>query len=137
LNAAIPKFDKVAASQDWHPENHCSFAAEPRFVDGSWPVHCVAGTSGAELHPDLALPAAAHRVRKATMPERDAYSAFDGTGLAAWLRQQGSERLFVGGLATDYCVKASVLAARQAGFDTYVLRDAVRAVADQQGALAE
>ncbi len=129
--------DLVVASRDWHPGDHCSFAER----GGDWPAHCVQGTAGAELdarvtalQPDLV-------VSKGDRADREAYSAFDGTGLAEALRERGIERLLVGGLATDYCVRASALDALRAGFEVVVVADAVRAVdvepGDGERALAE
>jgi nicotinamidase/pyrazinamidase len=114
----------VAASQDWHPADHLSF----RERGGIWPPHCVQGTEGAAFHPALRLPADAYVVRKGYDPDREAYSAFDGTDLAPVLKAHGILRLLVGGLATDYCVRQSVLDAISAGFAVWLLRDAVRAV---------
>lgn len=127
----------VLASRDWHPPKHCSF----RVRGGPWPRHCIAGSSGAAFAPELALPPEVEIFSKATEPDADAYSAFQGTGLAEWLREHGCRRLFVGGLATDYCVRASVLDARGGGFAVLLLSDAVRAVEAAPGdgarALAE
>lgn len=127
----------VVASRDFHPANHCSFVAE----GGVWPSHCVAGTVGAELHPTIAALALDVVVDKGTDPEREAYSAFDGTGLAAILRARGVTHLLVGGLATDYCVRASALDALREGFAVTVVTDAVAAVdvaaGDGARALAE
>jgi nicotinamidase/pyrazinamidase len=114
----------IYVSRDWHPRRHASF----RERGGPWPPHCVQDTPGAEFHPGLAIPSGAVVVSKGTDPDRDAYSAFDGTGLAARLREAGVRRLWVGGLATDYCVRASVLDALREGFEVSVVRDAVRAV---------
>lgn len=104
-------------------------------------MHCQAGTPGAEFHPDLDAGRIAHVFSKGTDPGQEAYSAFDGTGLAGWLREHGVRRLYVGGLATDYCVRASVLDARREGFDVVVLEDAIGAVdvapGDGDRALAE
>lgn len=128
IRDCIQRFTKrglpVFASRDWHPHDHCSF----RSAGGSWPRHCVAGTSGADFAEGLSLPADALIISKATTPERDAYSAFDATGLAAQLRARHVLRLFVAGLATDYCVLASVLDARAQGYPVSVLRDAIAAV---------
>lgn len=118
----------IVASRDWHPVDHCSF--EHR--GGAWPVHCVQDTRGAAFHPELQLPAAAVRVSKATAFEQDAYSAFDGTQLEAYLKRHGIERLYVAGLALDVCVQASVKDACQLGFDTILLADATRAVDPSQ-----
>lgn len=114
----------AVASRDWHPRDHVSFQAR----GGPWPIHCVAGTEGAEFHPGLDRSRIQQVFSKATAPDQEAYSAFDGTGLAAWLRERGVRRLFVAGLATDYCVRASVLDARREGFDVVVLEDGIGAV---------
>lgn len=128
LNAAIGRFRVAAlpvyASRDWHPPDHCSFTAQ----GGPWPVHCVAGSRGAAFAPALALPPDVPVISKATEPARDAYSAFDGTGLDERLRHDGVRRLFIGGLATDYCVRWSVHDALAEGYEVVVLRDAVRPV---------
>jgi len=127
----------VFATRDWHPDRHCSF----REQGGPWPPHCIAGTPGAEFPPGLRLPSGARVVSKATRPETDAYSGFQGTELAGQLRDAGVRRVVIGGLATDYCVRATALDALAAGFAVVVLADAVRAVEVQPGdgkrALAE
>jgi nicotinamidase/pyrazinamidase len=119
----------IFVSRDWHPAHTTHFAAH----GGAWPSHCVQDTPGAALHPALRVPAGATLVSKGTGAEEDAYSCFqaraaDGTEFAALLARRGIHRLFVGGLATDYCVKATVLDARRTGLDVVVLEDAVRAV---------
>ena len=114
----------VFASRDWHPENHCSFAAR----GGPWPPHCVAGTEGAEFSPQLDLPPDALVVSKADSADVDAYSAFKDTGLAAQLRERGVRRVVVGGLATDYCVLNTVIDARDNGFEVIVVPEAMCAV---------
>lgn len=124
LNRLMKKFKLVVATQDWHPKNHISFKAQ----GGIWPPHCVKGTKGADFHPRLATNRFTHIVRKATKPEKDAYSGFEETGLAGLLKGLKVERVFVAGLATDYCVLATVLDGVKAGFETYVLKDACRAV---------
>jgi nicotinamidase/pyrazinamidase len=111
-------------SRDWHTPNHCSFKEQ----GGPWPVHCVAGTRGAECAAARHRPEAATLVSKATQADRDAYSAFQGTGLTDALRRHHVSRLFVGGLATDYCVLESTRDARRQGLAVTVLTDAVRAV---------
>jgi nicotinamidase/pyrazinamidase len=136
----------VVATQDWHPPSTPHFAKD----GGIWPVHCVAGTWGAALHPDLALPDDAPRVRKGSNGE-DGYSGFTmrdpvsgettPTELERLLRNAGIEHVVVAGLATDYCVKATALDAARLGFETSVLTDAVAAVdlepGDGERALAE
>lgn len=133
LNAAIAAFSAAAlpiyATRCWHPPDHCSFHAQ----GGPWPVHCVAGSEGAEFAPGLALPRDAVIVSKATTPEKDAYSGFDGTDLGDRLRAQNVRRVFVGGLATDYCVLNTVRDARRLGFEVVLLEDAIRAVDVQPG----
>lgn len=137
VNRAAGALSIVVASRDWHPAGHCSFAAQ----GGPWPVHCQAGTPGAEFHPALVRTLVQHVFSKGTEVDREAYSAFDGTGLGDWLRERGVERLLVAGLATDYCVRASALDAVAGGFQVVLLEDGVGAVNVQPGdgerALAE
>lgn len=141
LNDYIRQFARlqlpVFATRDWHPREHCSF----REHGGRWPAHCVAETHGAKFPPQLRLPPDVHVISKATQPEADAYSGFQGTELAQQLRNLGCTRVFVGGLATEYCVRATVLDARAAGLEVVVLADAIRALDAQPGdgahALAE
>lgn len=125
----------VFATRDWHPEGHCSF----RERGGPWPRHCVAGTEGARFPEELRLPPSTVVISKAGDPKRDAYSGFDGTELEARLRALGARRVFLGGLATDYCVRATARDALKLGFSATILRDAVRAVDYEAGqrALAE
>lgn len=122
----------VVASRDWHPSNHCSFEAQ----GGPWPPHCVAGTPGAEFDAALELPPETRIVDKATTPAAEAYSAFEGTDLDAWLTERGVKRLFIGGVATDYCVLESAMDARKLGYDVVVLADAIRAIDADDGAKA-
>jgi len=133
LAAGLP----IVLTRDWHPAAHVSFRAQ----GGPWPPHCVQGTPGAAFAPGLAVPAGAHLVSKASTVELDAYSAFGGTGLDAWLEARGAHRLFVGGLATDYCVRETVRDALRLGFAVVLLLDAVRAVdvapGDGERAVAE
>ena len=128
VNRLLRLFSKqglpVYASRDWHPENHCSFAAR----GGPWPPHCVAGTPGAAFPNQLDLPAGAIVVSKADTADLDAYSAFNGTHLAAQLRERGVRRVVVCGLATDYCVLNTVIDARENGFEVLVVPEAMRAV---------
>jgi nicotinamidase/pyrazinamidase len=141
LNDYLRRFTQqglpVFVTRDWHPRGHCSFRAS----GGPWPIHCVAGTPGADFSRQLALPAAAPIISKATDIDKEAYSAFAGTDLAERLRASGVRRLFVGGLATDYCVLETVKDALALGFAAVLLRDAVRAVdarpGDGDAAIAE
>lgn len=119
----------VYASRDWHPAGHVSFQDR----GGPWPVHCVQDTPGASFHADLALPDAAVVVSKAQELDTDAYSALDGTGLADRLREAGVKRLWIGGLAQDVCVKATVLDALRAGFEVRLIEDGTRPVTEQGG----
>jgi nicotinamidase/pyrazinamidase len=128
LNALIPRFRTRVFTRDWHPAKHVSFSDDPEFVDKSWPAHCVQDTPGAEFHQDLEVPDDAIIVSKATDPAKDAYSAFEGTGLADDLRERGVNRVVIGGLATDYCVKATALDAVREGFEAVVVLDACRGV---------
>lgn len=114
----------VFATRDWHPPDHCSF----REQGGPWPPHCVAGTAGAAFAADLELPSDGVLISKGQQPDRDAYSGFEGTDLDAELRRAGVHRLFVGGLATDYCVLSTVRDARKLGYTVFLLTDAIRAV---------
>jgi len=127
----------VYLSRDWHPIGHCSFALQ----GGPWPDHCVAGTFGAEFSRQLQIAPTDVVISKATRVDKDAYSALDGTPLAEALHSRGITRLLIGGLATDYCVRATGIDARAAGLDVVVLADAVCAVNVEPGdgdrALAE
>ncbi len=129
LNSYISLFEErnlpVFLTRDWHPENHISFEGH----GGIWPPHCVRGTEGAQFHPDLKIPADNKFViSKGTAQEFDAYSGFQGTVLADLLRERGIRRVFVGGVATDYCVKNTLLGAVNLGFQAFLLTDAIRGV---------
>ena len=114
----------VYASRDWHPLRHPSFVE----LGGPWPVHCVQDTPGAAFHRDLSLPESALVVTKGTRFDKDQNSAFDGTGLEAELHRREIRRLWVGGLAQDVCVCATVLDARRHGFETVVISEATMPV---------
>jgi nicotinamidase/pyrazinamidase len=119
----------VYASRDWHPPTSRHFAVN----GGAWPVHCVAGTEGARLHPDLDLPPGTLIVSKGIRPDEEGYSDFEGEiagrgSLLADLRARGVTDLIVGGLATDYCVRATAIDARKEGFGVTVVTDGVRPV---------
>jgi nicotinamidase/pyrazinamidase len=128
LNQYVARFGAqrlpIFATRDWHPANHCSFGAQ----GGPWPPHCVADTAGAGFARELQLPRETVVISKATTADRDAYSGFAGTDLAQRLRALNVTRVFVGGLATDYCVLNTVLDALKNGFETVLLTDAIRAV---------
>lgn len=153
INRLGPRFANLVLTQDWHPPGHASFASShpgrkpferialPYGEQVLWPDHCVQGTHGAALHRDLALPHAQLVVRKGRHRAVDSYSAFveadrtTPTGLAGYLKERGFGRLYVCGLATDYCVGWTALDARAAGFEATVIDDACRAI-DLDGSLA-
>ncbi len=128
LNNLIQEFldrgEPVFKTRDWHLPTTKHFAA----FGGTWPVHCVQNTSGAEFHPDLIDDPRITIISKGINENADGYSGFDGTNLAQLLREQGIEEVWVGGLATDYCVKHTGLDALKEGFTVKVLRDAIRPV---------
>jgi nicotinamidase/pyrazinamidase len=119
-SAGLPIF----FTRDWHPRGHVSFMAS----GGPWPPHCVQGTPGAEFHPSLEVPADAVVVDKGVLQGEDAYSGFQRTDLARELEGLGVSRIYVAGLATDYCVKNTVLDGAKKGFETYVVTDCVKGV---------
>jgi nicotinamidase/pyrazinamidase len=128
LNKVIEAFQRaklpIFFTRDWHPPDHSSFKSQ----GGIWPPHCVRGTTGAEFHPDLEVPPESVIISKATNSRSEAYSGFQGTDLEKQLRDRRVDEVFLGGLATDYCVKESSLDALRAGFDVNVLRDCVKGV---------
>ena len=146
INALAARFDHVILTQDWHPRNHISFASThnlkpftdtidaPYGKQTLWPDHCIQNTQGAQLHPDLDIPHTELILRKGFRVGIDSYSAFtenDGqtsTGLAGYLQDRGLTRLFFVGLAFDFCVGFSALAAAKLGFDSIVIDDLTRAV---------
>lgn len=125
LNEYIKMFRRagaeIYATRDWHPPNHSSFKA----YGGIWPPHCIRGSEGAQFYPYLILPEEVKIISKATDPSKEAYSGFEGTKLEEELGKKGVKRVFVGGLATDYCVKSTVFDALQLGFETILLVDAI------------
>lgn len=116
IDAGLP----VCLTRDWHPVDHLSFKSQ----GGIWPMHCVQGTEGARFHPELSVPSTAVVVSKGTDPAKEAYSGFQGTDLVPRLRYHQARRLFIGGLATDYCVKSTVMDAIREGFEAVFLYDA-------------
>jgi nicotinamidase-related amidase len=137
INALAPRFARVYATRDWHPAHHSSFAEH----GGPWPVHCVAHSHGAAFDERLDRAHVDVVVDKGVHPATDGYSGFAATTLAEDLRAHGVHRVFVCGLATDYCVKATALDALGAGFAAVVVADAAAAVnvtpGDEERALAE
>jgi nicotinamidase/pyrazinamidase len=146
IHRVAPRFQHIVLTQDWHPANHSSFAAShpgknpydsielDYGTQTLWPPHCVQGSHGADFHPALNLPQAELILRKGFRPQIDSYSAFfendrtTATGLAGYLRERNLTRIFLVGLAYDYCVGYSALDARRLGLPAFVLRDACRAI---------
>ena len=129
VNSLISKFPLVISTQDWHPANHISFKEQ----GGPWPPHCVQGSRGAELHSGLRTDTVAHYFRKASSAGKDDYSEFEGKdeqgrSLDQVLKSHGVKKLYVVGLATDYCVLETVLDGLKYGYDVYAVSDAMRAV---------
>src|SRR4051794_36276280 len=129
IGALAARFSTVVATQDWHPEGHVSFVQQ----GGPWPIHCLAGSLGAAVHPALPDKLVTSYVRKGARKDFDSYSAFRddagaATGLAGYLKERGIARLFVVGLARDYCVRATALDGAAAGFEVHVVDDLTRAV---------
>jgi nicotinamidase/pyrazinamidase len=151
INKIQGKFDLIVATQDWHPENHGSFAANHtdkkvgEFIQLNgvmqilWPVHCVQESAGAEFHKDLNTSQVAKVFQKGTNPLVDSYSGFfdnnknGDTGLSDYLKSEGVREIYVCGLAADYCVKFTVLDGIDEGFKTYLIQDATRAVNVKEG----
>jgi nicotinamidase/pyrazinamidase len=129
INRLAAASEFVVATRDWHPPNHGSFAEQ----GGPWPVHCVAGTPGAELRAGIDRSRVDAIVDKGQAPDREGYSGFEGTELERLLREHEVHAVDVAGLALDYCVKATALDARRAGLDVTVHRGATRAVEVQPG----
>lgn len=153
VNALLEKFDICVLTQDWHPDEHSSFAdnhdsAQPFSLKQMhygdqvlWPKHCVRGSQGADFHPDLVAHGADLVIRKGFRPGIDSYSAFfendkkTQTGLAGYLRERGVEKVVLTGLATDFCVYYSALDATRLGFEAMLVTDCCRAI-DLEGSLA-
>lgn len=136
INPLQMKFQKIYFTRDWHPQDHCSFSDEPTYTDQSWPVHCVQDSPGAEFQGSLHVPADARIISKGADPNEEAYSGFQDTNLAQQLRKSGVTRVFVAGLATDYCVKATALDAIKAGFEAVLVEDGCRGVSEESTAQA-
>ncbi|MGH8354718.1 MAG: bifunctional nicotinamidase/pyrazinamidase [Pseudomonas sp.] len=146
INRLAPAFKHVLLTQDWHPAGHSSFASThpgqqpfasvqmPYGAQTLWPDHCVQGSRGADFHPDLGVQQAQLIIRKGCRPDIDSYSAFyendrtTPTGLAGYLRECGLRRLYLVGLATDFCVAYSAIDACREGFETLVLLEGCRAI---------
>jgi nicotinamidase/pyrazinamidase len=154
VNALARRFETVVLTQDWHTPGHISFASShsgkepfevidvPYGTQVLWPDHCIMGTEGAAFSAELETPHAQLVIRKGYHPGVDSYSGFQEadrrtrTGLAGYLRERGVDRVFLAGLATDFCVSWTALDARAAGFAAIVIEDATRAI-DTNGSLAE
>ena len=153
INRLAGQFKQVVIAQDWHPAGHASFASShpgrqpydviqlPYGEQTLWPDHCIQGSHGADFHSGLNLPHAQLIIRKGCNPDIDSYSAFleadraTTTGLAGYLKERGIDTVYMVGLALDFCVMFSALDARAAGFNTFVVLDACRAI-DMNGSLA-
>ena len=129
IDAALALKAPVCASRDWHPLAHLSFKEQ----GGEWPPHCLQDSDGARFHPDLKLPDAVVKITKGVRFDQDQNSVFDQTGFAVRLKRDGVKRLFVGGLALDVCVLASVLDAIKNGFGVRLLLEATRPVKPESG----
>jgi nicotinamidase/pyrazinamidase len=129
IEAALKIGIPIYASRDWHPVRHVSFKDQ----GGQWPPHCIEDSKGARFHPDLRLPENTIKITKGVRLDKDQNSAFDQTGLAAQLRRDGVKRLWIGGLAQDVCVLASVLDARKEGFVAKVIKEGIRPVTPEGG----
>ena len=152
INRLIPHFDHIIQTQDWHPEGHQSFASSHQGKDpydtvelnyGTqvlWPDHCVQGTKGAEFHPGLNIDKSQVIIRKGFRKQIDSYSTFfendqkTSTGLTGYLNERGIKELYTVGLATDFCVKWSILDGIDQGFKMHIIKDAVRGI-DLNGSL--
>ncbi|GIU71093.1 MAG: bifunctional pyrazinamidase/nicotinamidase [Candidatus Nitrosocaldaceae archaeon] len=136
INNCIRKFKEqglnIFATRDWHPEDHISFKER----GGPWPKHCVQNTKGAEFHKDLELDDAII-ISKAMDRDKEAYSGFEGTDLKDRLKQMDIKKVFVTGVATDYCVKNTALDAIKHGFEVYLIRDGVKGIHDEEKAIEE
>lgn len=154
INSLLDSFEITVGTQDWHPANHGSFASnnhgakvyDIRDLSGikqvMWPEHCIQGTIGADFHEDLLHDDFKIIIRKGTNPEIDSYSAFKEndnktlTGLASCLKELGVKKLYITGIATDFCVKYTALDSVNAGFETYVIEDACKGVDHPEGSVA-
>ncbi|WP_087037120.1 nicotinamidase [Thermococcus litoralis] len=137
IEELIKKFEQrgalIVATRDWHPPNHISFKEQ----GGPWPRHCVQNTEGAEIV--VSLPKDAIIISKADKPDKEAYSGFEGTELAEILKEKGVKRVYICGVATEYCVKATALDALKHGFEVYLIKDSVKGIKreDEEKALKE
>ena len=129
IEAVQAKGIPIYASRDWHPVQHMSFEGH----GGNWPPHCIQDTDGAMFHPELKLPINVVKITKGVRFDQDQNSAFDQTGLAEQLKRDGVRHLWIGGLALDVCVLATVLDARRLGFEVHVILEATRPVTPEGG----
>ncbi len=129
IDAAVARNVPIYASRDWHPVGHMSFKER----GGLWPPHCIQDSDGARFHPDLNLPEGSIKITNGVRFDKDQYSAFDDTGLAEELRREGIHRLWVGGLAEDVCVLATILDGCREGFEVTLITDATRPITPEGG----
>jgi nicotinamidase/pyrazinamidase len=134
IHTANPHHVPIFASRDWHPANHCSFKEQ----GGSWPLHCVQHTKGANFHPDIHWPPSTQIINKGETSEEDVYSAFrgkmpNGTSLDSALKQQGIRRLWISGLAQEVCVCESALEGRAYGYEVHLILSGTRPITERAG----
>lgn len=137
LNRLIELFSSkglpIVFTRDWHPRDHISFVER----GGPWPSHCVMGSRGAEFHPNLIVPPRAVIISKGTERDKEAYSGFQDTDLHDILLERGVRRLFIGGVATEYCVKSTALDALEIGFETIVVEEAIKGIKEGDEIIAK
>ena len=135
INRLLRKFDLVIFTKDWHPQNHCSFIPDINTkLGGIWPAHCVENTYGADIHKDIdfsIIKGEFYIFKKGTNPDKEAYSGFDNTGLAEFLDSKEVDEVFICGLATEYCCKATAIDAVELGFITRFILDSTRWITEE------
>jgi len=136
INRISGCFETRVFTRDWHPVDHISFSREPHLVDKSWPVHCVQNSWGAQFHPDLIIRPGDRIVSLGENQQEENYSGFHGTDLAEWLNRCNVSRVYIAGLATEYCVFNSAADGQDAGFQIRVIEDAIAGVDVPQGSAA-
>ena len=136
INKISGIFETRVFTRDWHPTDHISFSRKPQFVDKSWPPHCIQNTWGAQFHPDLKICADDRIVSNGDNPQKEDYSSFHGTDLEEWLRLRDIRRIYIAGLATDYCVFTTAMDGLRSGFQVWVFEDAIAGVDVPAGSAA-
>jgi nicotinamidase/pyrazinamidase len=128
INRISGIFETRVFTRDWHPVDHISFSSKPQFLDQSWPPHCVQNTWGAQFHPDLKICPGDRIVSNGANPQQENYSGFHGTDLEKWLRLRDIRRIYIAGLATEYCVFNTAMDGLRSGFEVWVFEDAIAGV---------